>query len=166
VHRSGNRLAFRHGLPPGRAPLTWFHAVFAATLLFGIFIVAPGVVYLGSWLEGQRILVDANASPRLARAEAALRDLDGCQIEYDRRALDGRKGPHYQDVLIVSPCEGKQMRRFAVPAHWNAAGYQRVPFRLERDSAREPWRIYSAHPPDALAKALEEAAPALRSKPQ
>lgn len=149
----------------GGRPVTKLHIAVAATLLVGIFVIAPLLVWLDGRLDERRTLVDVSASPRLAQAEAALRDLDACRVEYDRPGLKTGKGSRHLDVLFLKPCESNGLQRHRAPGGWKAVGQTSAPFRLERDSRGAAWRVYALAAPDELAKVLEEASPALHGKP-
>jgi len=162
--RRGSR-GFSHLPGGGNRPVTKLHIALVSVLLVGIFVVAPLLVWLNGWLAKRRTLVDVSASPRLARAEAALRDLDACKITYDRPGLESGKGTRYLDVVFVEPCGNGGLQRYRAPQGWEAIGRRSVPFRLERDSRGEAWRVHGLATPDELAKALEETSHALHGGP-
>jgi len=160
--RRGSR-GFSHLPGGGNRPVTKLHIALVSVLLVGIFVVAPLLVWLNGWLAKRRTLVDVSASPRLARAEAALRD--ACKITYDRPGLESGKGTRYLDVVFVEPCGNGGLQRYRAPHSWPTIGHTSPPFRLERDSRAEPWRIHGWAKPDEIAKALEEASPTLHGGP-
>lgn len=163
-----NPHAFRHGPPSGGSePITRMHIALAALLLGGIFVVAPLLVLSQGWLDDRDSRVDLATSPRLSIAVAALGDLEACKIEYGRTGPDRRRSRRALDVVFVTPCgEGSALRRYAAPAAWSAVGGTTTPFRLERDARSESWQAHTWDATaEALARALEEVAPALRAPP-
>ncbi|MRG96193.1 hypothetical protein [Polyangium spumosum] len=141
-------------------PLKAVHVVGILLLLVGSVSFVFVLGRLREWLEERDTLVDVNASPRLARAAAALRALDACSVEYDHKGLFSKPGMRLLDVFLVKPCGASRPKHYSVPEDWNTNGKQ-VPFMLKRDSRNEPWRVHGSARPDELARALEAASPAL-----